>query len=268
MATSFETEEQTTQCPHGRNNREELLKKGAIVIHSVDGTDLDHSEPLMKLGLKYDEIVFNFPHTGGKSHIEKNRQLLQNFFKSASRHLSPTGQVVVALCKGQGGTPVDCQRRGYENSWKIVEMAAEAGIVLTSVEPFPLEEHPCYIPTGYRGLSKGFLLAGALVHTFKFPGISESLYPPVYYHDISFWCSLDDFHKCELISAIKQVTKDCVQSIDCIDEYKPFSLPDKVSVCYRLSYCSLTGVLSRSRARDLQLLVRQTLQQQLGLDVR
>lgn len=268
VATSFETEDQVVKCPHARYNREQLLEKGAIVFQSIDGTNLNNTEPLIKLGLKYDKIIFNFPHTGGKSQIKKNRQLIQDFFKSALMHLSPTGQVDVALCKGQGGTPSDCQIRGYQNSWKIVEMAAEAGIVLTSVEPFCLEEYPDYMPTGYRGLSKGFLLAGALVHTFKFPGVTKSLFPPVYHHDISFWCSLKDFDESKLISVVKQVTKDCVQSFDCIDEYRPVDSSDRVSYCYRLNYCSLTGVLSRTHARDLQLLVRQTLQQQLGLDLR
>jgi len=80
------------------------------------------------------------------------------------------GEVDVALCRGQGGTPADADRR-YDDSWKIAEMAADGGFVLTRVEPFESE----YRKVGYRSLNKSFNASGALRHTFSFAGSPPSL---------------------------------------------------------------------------------------------
>ena len=79
----------------------------------------------------------------------------------------------MTLCGGQGGTPADSTQRGYHNSWRIVEMAAEAGLVLSHVHPFTLSSYPGYVPTGYRGAGKGFVLDGALEHTFTLPQLDD-----------------------------------------------------------------------------------------------
>ena len=115
----------------------ELITRGVLILYEIDGTHLEESEELQK-GSKFHRIIFNFPNTGRtESNIGKNHQLLKDFFISAAKFLDNVhGEVHVSLCKGQGGTPVDCQDRGYENSWKIVEMAAEGGLILTAVEPF------------------------------------------------------------------------------------------------------------------------------------
>ncbi len=266
IATAYESKEEALKCRQTTLNKEELLRRGATVLHSVDGTKLEHCVCLQDNG-RYDRVIFNFPHTGGKSKIHKNRELLMNFLKSASLLTSPSGKIIVSLCKGQGGTPIDCQNRGFENSWKAVEMAAEAGLVLTEVEPFNKAVVPSYTPTGYRGRDKQFLLEDSLIHTFMWPEVAgNSLFPPKYQHDVSFWCSDSlPFDKSKFTDVVKQVTGNCVESMECLDKYQS---EGRVSYCYRLYYCSVNDVLSRTRARELQLELRHALIEQLGLDVR
>lgn len=168
-------------------NVEALERMGVVVLHEVDGTQLSQCAYLTERHPSFDVIVFNFPHTGGKSNVKRNRELLCGFFKSAAQFLNRSGEVHVTLCQGQGGTPTDSTKRGYDNSWKIVEMATYANLVLSRVEPFPKDLYPSYSPTGYRGLSKGFSLEGAIRHVFRFPQV-----------DGLHWCkNVQDCYACE-----------------------------------------------------------------------
>lgn len=268
VATSYESQKQICLQPRAAENVAELMHRGVVVLYEVDGTCLEGTKELLKAP-KFHRIIFNFPHTGGKSNIRQNRQLLKDFFISAAKFLEvPHGEVHVSLCKGQGGTPIDCQKRGYKNSWKIVEMAAEAGLVLTAVKPFKAERYPGYSPSGYRGQSIGFLLDGALIHIFSFPGSFESLYPPSYTHDVSFWCQRNQLDQAELKEVIVKKTEGMVESVSCIDTFEPPDDSDRVSYCYRVVYCSRTLALSRTKAREVQLKLRTAMEQELNVELR
>ncbi|NWW58906.1 FDXA1 protein, partial [Ifrita kowaldi] len=137
---------------------------GAEVVFSVDCTKL--KEYFLPGKREFDRIYFNFPHCGRKAGVVKNRELLACFFHSCAEVLAEQGEVHVALCNGQGGTPVDQPRREWHNSWQIVAVAAGAGFILSDVHPFKAETIHGYKCTGYRSQDKSFCVEGALNHIF------------------------------------------------------------------------------------------------------
>lgn len=113
---------------------------------------------------KYSKVVFNFPHIGSKKkpNIEEHRDLLLEMFKSARRVVRDDGQMVVSLCRGQGGTELDEPFCPYEKSWKIAEMGAHGDFILVSVEPYVKENF-----VNYKCHDADFSVDGALVHVFS-----------------------------------------------------------------------------------------------------
>ncbi|CAL8364662.1 unnamed protein product [Lota lota] len=141
-----------------------IRDSGGTVLFGVDCTKLGEYASLK--GAVFNRVIFNFPHCGRKSGVKKNRELLKNFFLSCVQVLDEHGEVHVTLCNGQGGTPADQPTREWQNSWQVVAMAAEADLVLSSVQPFKSEEVESYKCTGYRSQDKGFHVENALVHVF------------------------------------------------------------------------------------------------------
>ncbi|XP_075377329.1 ferredoxin-fold anticodon-binding domain-containing protein 1 isoform X2 [Mycteria americana] len=149
VATCYESEEEVSGRGRAAESIRRLRERGAEVVFSVDCTKLkDYFLPEKR---EFDCIYFNFPHCGRKAGVVKNRELLAHFFHSSAEVLTEEGEVHVALCNGQGGTPADQPRREWHNSWQIVAVAAGAGFILSNVHPFKAETIHGYKCTGYRG---------------------------------------------------------------------------------------------------------------------
>ncbi|NXL04714.1 FDXA1 protein, partial [Mesembrinibis cayennensis] len=164
VATCYESEEEVSGRGRAAESIRRLREGGAEVVFSVDCTKLkDYFVPEKR---QFDCIYFNFPHCGRKAGVVKNRELLARFFHSSADVLTEEGEVHVALCNGQGGTPADQPRREWHNSWQIVAVAAGAGFILSNVHPFKAETIHGYKCTGYRSQDKSFCVEGALNHIF------------------------------------------------------------------------------------------------------
>ncbi|NXX12752.1 FDXA1 protein, partial [Podargus strigoides] len=164
VATCYESQEEVSRRGRAAESIRRLRDRGAEVVFSVDCTKLkDYFRPEKR---EFDCIYFNFPHCGRKAGVVKNRELLARFFHSSAEVLAEEGEVRVALCSGQGGTPADQPRREWHNSWQIVAVAAGAGFILSDVHPFNAESIRGYKCTGYRSQDKSFCVEGALNHVF------------------------------------------------------------------------------------------------------
>ena len=81
----------------------DLQDSNVTVLYQVDGTSLEKSLPR---NMKFDKIVFNFPHVGMGikdqiRNIRANQELLAGFLRSSLLFLRDSGEIHITLKKGE-----------------------------------------------------------------------------------------------------------------------------------------------------------------------
>ncbi len=224
-------------------NALELRNKHGVEVHdNVDSTRLAQAE----LGRVFDRVFFMFPHGPRKGRVDLCRELLTETCRSVREVMDPEGTLVVALAKGQGGTPHETERR--TNAWNLPDCAASAGLFVARVVPWEAHElggTMCafgYRPTGRRGNDSEFRLEGALVHELTRAHLATM--PLEYFpRDVSFFFgeqSLDELVGC--CRAVEGVVECAVADT--------FAFPDgRKSATLRMRF---RGFLGREDANQLQ----------------
>ncbi|XP_076891314.1 heavy metal-associated isoprenylated plant protein 41-like [Bidens hawaiensis] len=135
IATSSLLQIHWTGIPHV----DELESLGCLLFYEVDVHKM-HTHPTLK-NMKFDIIIFNFPHAGHYPHlrdrdlglIEMHKELVEAYFKSASMMLTKGGEVHMTH---REDSPYD--------SWNIVLLAAKAGLSLKDKVDFNKSDYPGY----------------------------------------------------------------------------------------------------------------------------
>jgi len=261
-----------------QKNLDILQSYGCNIHFNLDATML-HKDP-RTMEVKFSDIIFMFPHVGGKMRIEKNRALLLAFLCSCREVLESEGKVTIALARGQGGTPMERVKRKECDTWKIVDSAHEAGFILTLVNFLDVAKFPSYSQTGYRSLEKGFHCEDSLLHVFspaplpqllplsKSPPLPPSqtsrehpspksssfvsLFPPSYCHHLSMW--LGPKSTTLSIEQVLHTAYECLPGVTVTArELDRYSGNGRSSLTVEVTYTSMTHALGPSLAWNLHI---------------
>ncbi|PKU75017.1 uncharacterized protein At4g26485-like [Dendrobium catenatum] len=146
-----------------RIHLDELKSLGCTLLHGINVENM-HEDGFLKL-MRFERIIFNFPHAGhfgfhetDKWLILRHKKLLCDFFNSARCLLSENGEIHVS------------HRDDHPyNNWEINDLAKEKGLILKEMVEFQKEDYPGY--QNKRGgdvRSNGTFPLGNRSFTFKF----------------------------------------------------------------------------------------------------
>ncbi|KAF4323705.1 hypothetical protein BBO99_00008755 [Phytophthora kernoviae] len=267
-ASSLDTESQLVEMyPRARGILDELHAGGVQVRHGVNATGLESYsfQDEAHGSVLFDRIVFNFPHyaaDGGvgnknkRNKIHRHRQLLLEFFTSATQVLASDGQIWVTLCAGQGGTRLERKQRAVGDTWQIVSCAASTGLLLHDAHFCPVDElaELGYYSVGYQSREKAFWIDQSITHVFcsEAPG-RGSFFPIEWTRDVSFWVTDEKLFTEELLLAVVRnhfPSETMTVSMLLLDEYRCVK-SNRKSVTYRLDISSSCLALSRDLVNTL-----------------
>ncbi|SMQ55737.1 unnamed protein product [Zymoseptoria tritici ST99CH_1A5] len=140
-ATCFDRQEELYEKykPQAEEHVKYLEDEGQTVHYGIDATKLDKIKALKKQGGgRFDVILFNFPHVGGKSkdvnrQVRFNQELLVKFFNTGMELLAPEGTIVVTLFEGEPYT-----------LWNVRDLGRHTGLEVRRSFKFMAEAYPGY----------------------------------------------------------------------------------------------------------------------------
>ncbi|WVZ65334.1 hypothetical protein U9M48_014715, partial [Paspalum notatum var. saurae] len=138
VATSIDSYDTLKKKYSGaESNLAELKKMGAVTLHGVNAKTMKlHTDLKMR---RFDRIVFNFPHAGFKGKedqphmINSHRNLVKDFFRSASLMLRPDGEVHVSH-----------KTKNPYRKWNLEELASVFALFLVEQVDFHIQDYPGY----------------------------------------------------------------------------------------------------------------------------
>ncbi|XP_074303453.1 uncharacterized protein At4g26485-like [Silene latifolia] len=145
-----------------RTNKKKLESRGCTVIHGVDATKMIQ-HPLLG-NLRFDCIIYNFPHTGnfGKTdaNMRKNQNLVRGFIRNAKEMMKEDGEIHITH-----------KSSCFYRKWDIPKIGCDEGLHLIEEIGFKQRMYPGYRTKLGFGSNKDFCCYPS--KTFKFGLHSE-----------------------------------------------------------------------------------------------
>ncbi|PIN09465.1 hypothetical protein CDL12_17954 [Handroanthus impetiginosus] len=119
------------------SNIMELTIRKCKVLHEVDATDMANHEFLR--GIKFDRIIYNFPHAGFFKKLSRDDQLLLHrklvslFLKNAKEMLGKNGQIHITH-----------KTNGFHKEWHVESIARRHKLRLIEAVQFCKDDYPGY----------------------------------------------------------------------------------------------------------------------------
>ncbi|TKR81063.1 hypothetical protein L596_015001 [Steinernema carpocapsae] len=279
-------EEFKERYPSGSESLEELSSLPNVAVNfGVDATKL----PEEWRG-RFQDIIMNFPHPGGKTNLKRSKELISGVFSSLQGIMTPNCRFHLTLAKRQSGlnhSAVKEQRsrcteapEHEKDSWQVLYIASSYQMLAESVNVFNPSLFLAYRSSGYKNRDQGFWNKNkadliSFVHFTEVPStLPEPVAPPAgpdffskefhsfrsfYLHDISILFRANDMEiwEASLFKFIASRTAGLVVDVNEVLRLRSIcpksQLPNRIyRLCWQATNFPLSKILSNQLQNDLR----------------